>query len=235
MTPVPPAGTAPITGSGTAFPPPSGAPGRMRRLIAAALLVLIPAGHLAISADRSRRVAAAHKLRAERGGPVRGIPSAVQRAVCQVPVPSGASGVAFFEATAWEKDSLYAQFTTTPAGLTGFLRRLGAGPARLRDGLVGLVTVKIPARQSRHVRRALPGGSPLGRYDADHTGSVPGSRDNGEPRRPAPAYRVRRLRHPLRPSRRNTTASPGRSHALADGPDGPPPRGSSGRGAVCGP
>ncbi|GAA0670077.1 hypothetical protein GCM10009535_57360 [Streptomyces thermocarboxydovorans] len=41
------------------------------------------------------------------------------------------------------------QFTTTPAGLTDFLRRLGVNPAGLR---VGRVTVTVPARQAGRVR-----------------------------------------------------------------------------------
>jgi hypothetical protein len=53
---------------------------RLLRGIAAALLMLIPAGYFAISAGQSHNAAAAHKLRAERAGLVHGIPSAVQRA-----------------------------------------------------------------------------------------------------------------------------------------------------------
>ncbi|MFF7191262.1 hypothetical protein ACFZAR_40125 [Streptomyces sp. NPDC008222] len=45
------------------------------------------------------------------------------------------------------------QFATTPAGLTDFLKRLGAGPAGLR---AGRVTVRVPARQAGRDRWSCP-------------------------------------------------------------------------------
>ncbi|MET7571810.1 DedA family protein [Streptomyces sp. NPDC005492] len=93
------------------------------------LLVVIPAGYLAISAAQSRNEAAARKRRAERAGLVHDMPSAVERGVYQVPIPTHANAVAFFEANTWEKDSLYVQFTTTPAGLNGLFTRLGTRTA----------------------------------------------------------------------------------------------------------
>ncbi|MER6566641.1 hypothetical protein ABT288_10700 [Streptomyces sp. NPDC001093] len=116
---------------------------------------MTPAAYLAISADQSHNVAAARKLRAERAGLVRDTPSTVQRDVYQVPIPAGASDVTFFEANAWEKDSLYVQFTTTPAGLAGFLARLGTNRAHLRDGLV---TDVVPTRLRSQVGWRFPPG-----------------------------------------------------------------------------
>lgn len=122
---------------------------------AAALLVAVPAAYLAISADQSHNVAANRKLRAERAGLVHDTPSSVQRDVYQVPLPAGVSDVAFFEANAWEKDSLYVQFTTTPAGLADFLARLGTSRAHLRDGLVADT---VPARLRSRVDWRFPSG-----------------------------------------------------------------------------
>ncbi|MDF3291585.1 hypothetical protein [Streptomyces silvisoli] len=126
---------------------------RWTRWIVALLLVVISAGYLVISALQSHSAAAARELRAEMAGLVHGSPSAVQRNVYRVPIPPGASDVGFFEANSWRTDSLYVQFTTTPAGLKQFLARLGTRPAQLRSGLI---TVAIPASQTEHVRWRFP-------------------------------------------------------------------------------
>ncbi|GAA0670082.1 hypothetical protein GCM10009535_57370 [Streptomyces thermocarboxydovorans] len=89
----------------TGSPVPSGGPIWPLPGLAAALLGLIPAWYLAIFADQSHNMAVTHQLREDRAGLFHGMPSAVQRAVYQVPIPAGASDVAFFESNAWEKDS----------------------------------------------------------------------------------------------------------------------------------
>lgn len=141
--------------------------GRLRRWTAAVLLTVIPAVYLAVSADQSHDVAAVRKLRAERAGLVHGAPSAVQCAVYEVPIPSGAGDEAFFEANTWEKDSLYVQFSTTRAGLTAFLARVGTSRARLRDGRV---TISIPRDQAARVGWRFPPG----RHWAGTTLAAPG-------------------------------------------------------------
>lgn len=137
--------TGPLGGSRPARSPSRATAARLYSGAAAALLVVVPAAYLAISADQSHNVAAARKLRAERAGLVHNTPSTVQRNVYQVPLPAGVSDVTFFEANAWEKDSLYVQFTTSPAGLADFLAGLGTSRAHLRDGLVA-GTVPTPLR-----------------------------------------------------------------------------------------
>jgi membrane-associated protein len=162
------------------------APGsRWTRWIAAVLLMVIPAGYLVISALQSHSVAAARELRAEMAGLVHGAPSAVQRDVYRVPIPPGASDVGFFEANSWRTDSLYVQFTTTPAGLKQFLARLGTRPSHLRSGLI---TVAIPASQTGHVRWSFPhdhrwAGIALGRPGPHPAYAITANFD--DPQRPA--------------------------------------------------
>ncbi|MFI6564502.1 hypothetical protein [Streptomyces sp. NPDC050534] len=188
--------------------------GRLRRWAAAVLLTVIPAVYLAISADQSHNVTAARKLRAEQKGLVHETPSAVQRGVYQVPVPPGAGDVAFFEANTWEKDSLYVQFTTTRAGLTGFLARTGTSRAHLRHGRV---TIAVPRGQSARVRWRFPAG----RHWAGTTLPAPGLHPSREitvnlddPGRPA-VYVVSTIRFvhyghaTRRPSRQHGSTSPG--------------------------
>ncbi|MEU8971512.1 hypothetical protein AB0D11_19965 [Streptomyces monashensis] len=155
-------------------------------------------------------MAAARRLQAERAGLVRDTPSAVQRDVYQVPVPAGASDVAFFEANAWEKDSLYLQFTTTPAGLTGFLAGLGTSPARLRDGLV---TDAVPARLRGHVGWRFPPGHHWAGVTLNPRGLRPAHRitvNLDDPRRPVvftvSAIHFVHHRHGARPSAPRPTA-----------------------------
>jgi hypothetical protein len=122
---------------------------------AAVGLVVVPAAYLAVSADQSHNVAATRKLRAEQAGLVRGRPSAVRRGVYRMPLPADASGVAFFEANTWEEDSLYVEFTTTSAGLTGFLSGLGTSRSHLRGGRVADA---VPARLRSRVGWRFPPG-----------------------------------------------------------------------------
>ncbi|MFJ9539162.1 hypothetical protein ACIRPX_18110 [Streptomyces sp. NPDC101225] len=100
-------------------------------------------------------MAATRQLRAERAGLVHDTPSTVRRDVYQVPIPAGANDIAFFEDNSWEKDSLFVQFTTTPAGLDAFLARLGTHREHLRDGLVA---VDVPPRLAGHVDWRFPPG-----------------------------------------------------------------------------
>ena len=157
--------------------PQPGAAGRIRRGIAIALLVLIPAGYLAISAVQSHNEAAARELNAEQAGLVNGLPSPVQLAVYRVPVPDQAGGVAFFEANSWSTDTLYVQFTTTQDGLAGFLRQLGATPGDLQ---AGLRAVTVPTAQAAQVPWAFTG-------DHRWAGLALTSR---EPHPPHPAYAI---------------------------------------------
>jgi hypothetical protein len=200
---------------------------RVRRGISAALLMLIPAGYLADSANQSRNVAVARLLRAERAGLVHGDPSKVQRAVYEVPVPAGASDVAYYEANAWDRDRLYVQFTTSPTGLAGFLHQLGSKPAALHNGKV---TVTVPAGEAAYV----PWQFPVNEHWAGMTLTTPGLHPDhritvnlDNPERPT-VYVVSSVhfahRHGATPS---PTPSPTSSAAHRPGPSSTPSPGPS--------
>ncbi|MFR0352581.1 hypothetical protein [Streptomyces sediminimaris] len=203
------------------------AAGRLRRWTAAVLLTVIPAVYLAVSADQSHNVAAVRKLRAERAGLVHGAPSAVQRAVYEVPIPPGARGEAFFEANTWEKDSLYVQFTTTRAGLTGFLARVGTSRARLR---AGRVTVRVPRGRAARVHWRFPAG----RHWAGTTLPAPGlhpSReitvDLDDPREPV-VFVVSTIRFVHYPHASQGPSTPSPSPHASQGSSTPSPHASQG-------
>jgi hypothetical protein len=99
------------------------------------LLIGIPAGYLAVSAEQSRESGrdkaakvGAHQVRA-------GWPSRVQRSIYEVPVPDWSTGVGFYETNNWRTSRLYVQFTTNPVDLRIFLKAIGSGEADLRPGV----------------------------------------------------------------------------------------------------
>ncbi|WP_031012791.1 hypothetical protein [Streptomyces sp. NRRL F-5727] len=115
--------------------------GRMirRRWLTAVIIVLlvgIPAGYLVISAGQSR----ASGVDKERESSVVGLqdnwPSLMKRRVFEVPVPAGASGVAYYETSNWRTSRLYVQFTTTAAGLDAFLAESGTSRSALTSGRI---------------------------------------------------------------------------------------------------
>ncbi|GGY39103.1 hypothetical protein [Streptomyces omiyaensis] len=117
--------------------------GRMirRRWLTAVIIVLlvgIPAGYLVISAGQSRDSG----IDKERESSVVGLqdnwPSLMKRRVFEVPVPSGASGVAYYETSNWKTSRLYVQFTTTATGLDAFLAESGTSRSALTPGLIAV-------------------------------------------------------------------------------------------------
>ncbi|GHG39488.1 hypothetical protein [Streptomyces hydrogenans] len=115
--------------------------GRMirRRWLTAVIIVLlvgIPAGYLVISAGQSRESG----IDKERESSVVGLqdnwPSLMKRRVFEVPVPAGASGVAYYETSNWKTSRLYVRFTTTATGLDTFLAESGTGRSALTSGRI---------------------------------------------------------------------------------------------------
>ncbi|MFH9955019.1 hypothetical protein ACH4OX_12455 [Streptomyces roseolus] len=132
--------------------------GRMlrRRWLTAVIIVLlvgIPAGYLVISAGQSRESG----LDKERESSVVGLqdnwPSLMKRRVFEVPVPSGASGVAYYETSNWKTSRLYVQFTTTATGLDTFLAESGTGRSALTPG-----RITVSDRDADIVGWAFPDG-----------------------------------------------------------------------------
>ncbi|MFI8100283.1 hypothetical protein [Streptomyces sp. NPDC086023] len=109
-----------------------------RRWLTAIIIVLligVPAGYLAISAEQSRSSgrdkaakAAATQVRA-------GWPSRVQRSIYEVPVPDRAWSVRFYETNNWRTSRLYVAFTVTHADLDTFLVQTGTSRSALKPGV----------------------------------------------------------------------------------------------------
>ncbi|MEV8532608.1 hypothetical protein [Streptomyces sp. NPDC051211] len=109
-----------------------------RRWLTAIIIVLligIPAGYLAVSAEQSRSSGRdkAAKAAADQVRP--GWPSRVQRSIYEVPVPARSTGVGFYETNNWRTSRLYVQFTTTPTKLEEFLGALGTSLDALTPGV----------------------------------------------------------------------------------------------------
>jgi len=98
------------------------------------LLVLVPAGYLAVSALQSRdsgetiqQLAAARQLTMV-------APTPLQRRIYEVSIPRGSKHVGFLETNSWDTSVLDVQFTTTPGGLDTFLSKVGTSRAALSEG-----------------------------------------------------------------------------------------------------
>ncbi|UQX03747.1 hypothetical protein [Streptomyces sp. RerS4] len=99
------------------------------------LLVGVPAGYLAVSAQQSR---ASGRDKAAKVGAVKvrgGWPSKVQRSVYEVPIPMMASLVGYLETNNWHTSRLYVQFGATPRELDTFLADIGASREELTPGV----------------------------------------------------------------------------------------------------
>ncbi|WP_405687649.1 hypothetical protein OG204_30775 [Streptomyces sp. NBC_01387] len=110
-----------------------------RRWLTAIIIVLligIPAGYLAISAEQSRDSGRDKEKEAMATGLTHGWPSKVQRRTFDVPIPEKAIGVWYFQTSNWKVSRLYVQFTTDQAGVDSFLNSVGTGTAALKDGRV---------------------------------------------------------------------------------------------------
>lgn len=108
-----------------------------RRLITAIIILLlvgVPAGYLAVSAQQSRQSGRdkAAKVGADKVRP--GWPSRVQRSIYEVPIPPKAWHVGFLETNNWRTSRLYAQFALAPADLDAFLSSVGTSRKELTPG-----------------------------------------------------------------------------------------------------
>ncbi len=99
------------------------------------LLVGVPAGYLAVSAQQSRQSGRdkAAKVAATKVRP--GWPSKVQRSIYEVPIPDKAWRVGFLETNNWRTSRLYTQFAVTPADLDTFLASVGTSRGELTPGV----------------------------------------------------------------------------------------------------
>ncbi|MFF4172502.1 hypothetical protein [Streptomyces sp. NPDC001744] len=110
-----------------------------RRWLTAVIIVLlvgIPAGYLVISAGQSRDSGRDKERESSVAGLQANWPSQMKRRIFEVPIPTGAWDVAYYETSNWKTSRLYVRFTTTAAGLDAFLADSGTARARLTQGLV---------------------------------------------------------------------------------------------------
>lgn len=111
---------------------------RALTLLIIVLLIGVPAGYLAISADQSRNSGKQKEDKYSATGLTVGWPSKVQRRLYKVSLPHPADRVAYYETNNWRTSRLYVQFRTSSAGLDAFLAGIGV----LRDDLTkGHVTI----------------------------------------------------------------------------------------------
>ncbi|HEY9372071.1 hypothetical protein [Streptomyces sp.] len=112
-----------------------------RRWLTAIVIVLligIPAGYLVISAEQSRSSGLDKERESSSTGLRDSWPSQMKRRVFEVPIPTGAADVAYFETSNWKSSRLYVQFTTSAGRLDEFLLKVGSSRSDLRDGEVGI-------------------------------------------------------------------------------------------------
>ncbi|MEU8531111.1 MULTISPECIES: hypothetical protein [Streptomyces] len=122
--------------------PPEDRRHRLRRrwltAIVIVLLIGIPAGYLVISANQSRDSG----LDKERESSATGLrdtwPSQMKRRIFEIPIPTGATNVAYYETSNWKSSRLYVQFTTSAQRLDEFLLKVGSSRSDLRDGEVAI-------------------------------------------------------------------------------------------------
>ncbi|RKT07682.1 hypothetical protein BX286_5749 [Streptomyces sp. 3211.6] len=99
------------------------------------LLVGVPAGYLAISAQQSRE---SGRDKAARVGAVKvrpDWPSKVQRSIYEVPIPLMAAHVGYLETNNWHTSRLYVQFQVSPEQLDTFLADVGTSRGALTPGV----------------------------------------------------------------------------------------------------
>ncbi|MHB9858055.1 sugar kinase [Streptomyces sp. YIM S03343] len=109
---------------------------RALTLLIIVLLIGVPAGYLAISADQSRNSGKEKEEKYSATGLTVGWPSKVQRRLYRVPVPHPAEQIAYYETNNWKTSRLYVQFRTSAAGLDAFLEGAGVSREELTKGRV---------------------------------------------------------------------------------------------------
>lgn len=108
-----------------------------RRWITAVIIVLligVPAGYLAISAEQSRTSGRDKESSAAQQALQHDWPSKAQRRIYNVPIPADAVGVDFYESNTWNVSKLYVNFRTSAAGLAEFMKESGTSTAALKPG-----------------------------------------------------------------------------------------------------
>lgn len=121
-------------------PPPEGRRHMIvRRWITAVVIVLligIPAGYLVVSAEQSRASGRDKEAESAADGLRDFWPSLMKRRIFEVPIPEGATRVAYYETSNWKTSRLYVEFGTSDAGLDAFLKGVGTDRSALEDGKV---------------------------------------------------------------------------------------------------
>ncbi|MET9953371.1 hypothetical protein ABZ135_17725 [Streptomyces sp. NPDC006339] len=110
-----------------------------RRWLTAIIIVLlvgVPAGYLVISAGQSRDSGRDKERESSVVGLQDNRPSLMKRRIYEIPIPTDAWHVAYYETSNWKTSRLYVQFTTTAAGLDAYLHDSGTGRAALTPGEV---------------------------------------------------------------------------------------------------
>lgn len=99
------------------------------------LLVGVPAGYLAVSAQQSRQSGRDKAAKVGAAKVRTGWPSKVQRSIYEVPIPVKASRVGYLETNNWHTSRLYVQFGVTPEELDTFLAEVGTSREDLTRGV----------------------------------------------------------------------------------------------------
>lgn len=115
-------------------------------LLIVVLLIALPGGYLVQSAFQSRdsgkdkeRAAAATSLTYAR-------PPKVSQRIYNVPVPLGATRVAFYEDNSWDKSTMWVQFRTSKKRLKAFMDDIGSDRSSFRRD-----HLPISGKQAREV------------------------------------------------------------------------------------
>ncbi|MFG2786269.1 sugar kinase [Streptomyces sp. NPDC048419] len=118
--------------------PPEDSRHKIRRraltLLIIVLLIGVPAGYLAVSANQSRNSGKDKEAKYAATGLTKGWPSKVQRRLYQVPMPHPSGKVAAYETNNWKTSRLYVQFQTPKANLDVFLKDMGVKRSDLKKG-----------------------------------------------------------------------------------------------------
>ncbi len=128
---------------------------RALTLLIILLLIGVPAGYLAISADQSRDSGKDKERKYAARGLTPVWPSRLQSRLYQVPVPPYAENVASYETNNWRTSRLYVQFLTSDERLDRFLAQLGTSTDELTRG-----EITINARDRRVVGWEFTGEGP---------------------------------------------------------------------------
>ncbi|MFF1764480.1 sugar kinase [Streptomyces sp. NPDC058251] len=128
---------------------------RALTLLIIVLLIGVPAGYLVISANQSRDSGKQKEEKYSATGLTSGWPSRVQRRLYQVPIPTNATDIAYYETNNWKTSRLYVQFGTTDDDLDKFLADVGTDRNALKKA-----DITISARDQKVVGWKFTGPGP---------------------------------------------------------------------------